>query len=140
LNKSKNVNAGNQTDDSTPGVRDADLQVREEMSPAVEAGSAKPAGGKTLTAGYMRKSKGGQGLKMDLALEVLNALPSYISRDGRTYVRVVVPARFAQNVLDGSKTVCRVIGFPDDVGSEVAGIVPSEAEFTTAGEKLQKQS
>lgn len=58
--------------------------------------------------GYVRKSRSGQGLKINISVDAFENAKRYISKDGKEFVPLVVQCEKVREVLDGRREVTSV--------------------------------
>lgn len=58
--------------------------------------------------GYVRKSKNGNALKVNISAEAFERAKRYFSQDGKEYVQLVVSLPKVTEIIDGSRDVTSV--------------------------------
>ena len=58
--------------------------------------------------GYVRRSKSDHAIRLELLKEAFNKAPTYLSRDGKEFVSLVISADRLNDLLHGDKEVTGV--------------------------------
>ena len=69
--------------------------------------------GKSHLVGYVRKTKRGNAVKLDMGIEEFLLAKRYNVKDGKEYVCLVVNLRALQDVIDGKREVTSVSQLSD---------------------------
>ena len=77
--------------------------------------------------GWLRKTKEGKGIKINISVDDIEKLPTYTSKDGKRYVRAVVSTGAIYSILEGRKDVVRVSAISGD-NMPLAGEGPDSTE------------
>ncbi len=62
--------------------------------------------------GYVRKSRGGNALKLSISKEAFDSAQRYLSQDGKEYVGLIVNIAKVQEILDDTRdvtSICQII-------------------------------
>lgn len=62
--------------------------------------------------GYVRKSNGGNALKLSISAEAFDSAQRYLSQDGKEYVGLVVSLAKVQEILDETRdvtSICQIV-------------------------------
>ncbi|UCE73993.1 MAG: hypothetical protein JSV56_13395 [Methanomassiliicoccales archaeon] len=62
--------------------------------------------------GYVRKSKGGNALKLSISKEAFDDAQRYLSQDGKEYVGLVINLSKVQEILDETRdvtSICQIV-------------------------------
>ncbi|UCG70556.1 MAG: hypothetical protein JSV09_05940 [Thermoplasmata archaeon] len=62
--------------------------------------------------GYVRKSNGGNALKLSISAEAFDSAQRYLSQDGKEYVGLIVNIAKVQEILDDTRdvtSICQIL-------------------------------